>query len=65
MNAMVRELEREQAELRTHIINILWHMRGGLTRNDAWSLAPQERADIMKYIEERLKIVEKTKLPLL
>jgi hypothetical protein len=40
-------------------------MRGGISREEAWSLAPVERADIMKFIEERMKIVEKTKLPMI
>lgn len=62
---IVDGLKREQKEIREHLINLMWHMRGSLSRNEAWVLSPQERTDILKYIEDRIKIVEKTKLPLL
>jgi len=59
------ELYAEQKELRRHIYTILWHMRGGLTREEAWTLSPVERKDIMKQIDERLRMTEKTRIPLL
>jgi hypothetical protein len=40
-------------------------MRGSLSREEAWTLSHSERLDIQKFIEERLKIVEKTRLPLI
>jgi hypothetical protein len=40
-------------------------MRGGLSREEAWALSPVERADMVKFIESRVKIVEKTGLALL
>lgn len=55
----------EQTNLRTEIANIMWHMRGSITREDAWQLSIKERRDISKLINERIKIVQETKLPLL
>lgn len=40
-------------------------MRGGITYQEAWSLSAEERRDIMRLIDERIKVVEKTGLPLL
>lgn len=40
-------------------------MRGSLSREEAWTLSPDERRDIMKFIDERMKLVEKTKMPLI
>ena len=40
-------------------------MRGGITREEGWTLSPAERKDIMKLVEERVKVVEKTGLALL
>lgn len=40
-------------------------MRGGLTYQEAWNLSADERRDIMKLVEERIKMVEKTGLALL
>ena len=61
----MHDYRSEAGQLRQHIASILWHMRGGVTREEAWRLSPDERRDIMKLIEERVKIVEKTGLPLL
>lgn len=62
---VISELRHEQQELRAHIVNLMWHMRGSLSREEAWTLSMEERKDIMRLIEERLKVVEKTRLPLL
>lgn len=59
------EYRRDSHEIIAHIHNILWHMRGGVTREEAWTLSADERKNITKLIEDRVKIVEKTGLPLL
>jgi hypothetical protein len=43
----------------------MWYMRGSLTREEAWTLSATERKEIMKLVDERIKLVEKTGLPLL
>jgi hypothetical protein len=43
----------------------MWYMRGSLTREEAWTLSVEERKEIMKLVDERIKLVEKTGLPLL
>jgi len=43
----------------------MWYMRGSLTREDAWTLSSVERQDIWDMVEERIKIVKETKLPLI
>lgn len=47
------------------IHSLMWHMRGGLTREEAWRLSPDERKSMLKQIEERIKQVEKTGLAVL
>jgi hypothetical protein len=58
-------MKLEAKELRKQIVQICWHMRGGVTRDEAWSLSYVERKDIMDFIKERIKFVEKTGMPLL
>lgn len=65
VRAFLAECRRDQQELRAHVTMLMWHMRGSLSREEAWTLSPDERKDVLKLIEERLKIVEKTRLPLL
>ena len=43
----------------------MWQMRGSLSREEAWTLSPDERRDILKQVEGRVKVVEKTGLALL
>lgn len=59
------DLSSEQRELRRSVADMMWHMRGSLSREEAWTLSLAERDDIRRLIEERMKIVEKTNLALL
>jgi hypothetical protein len=52
-------------ELTKHITQLVWYMRGGVTYTEAWNLSASERKEMMKLIDERIKLVEKTGLPLL
>ncbi len=56
---------REQKELMGMIHEMMWHMRGGLSREEAWTLSPIERQSILEDIKTRIETVEKTNLPLL
>lgn len=55
----------DQKAFRTLMANIMWHMRGSVSREDAWAMSSMERDDILKLIAERQKIVKETGLPLL
>lgn len=58
-------MKKEGHELMTLVHNIMWHMRGSIGREEAWTLSPQERKDILNLINERVKAVEKTGLPII
>ena len=45
-----------------HVHSIMWHMRGSISREEAWHLSPDERKNLLKQIEDRIKQVEKTGL---
>jgi hypothetical protein len=62
---MFVNLEREQKELRGVIHEIMWYMRGGCTREEAWTLCHVERMEILEDIKARIDNVEKTGLPIL
>jgi len=62
---VLADYRREQKDLRTLITSIMWHMRGSISREEAWTLSHEERRDILKLIDERVKLVEKTGLPLI
>lgn len=64
LQGLFRELEKDRNALIEHIYSITWHMRG-MTREEAWTLCNDERKIILKQIDERVKSIEKTGLPLL
>jgi hypothetical protein len=56
------EMNTAQRELRRAIHNTMWHMRGSLSREEAWTLSPQERHDIDRLVKERMEMMQKTGL---
>jgi hypothetical protein len=65
INGFLRSMQTDQEELRQLVTRMMWHMRGGLSRQEAWTLSPDERKDIIKLIEEHRELTEKTGMPLL
>ena len=62
---IIEGYRKEAGAIIDQITQIGWYMRGGVTREEAWSLSYQERASAMKLIEENIKRVNETRLPLL
>jgi hypothetical protein len=58
-------MEKEQKELRHIIHHLMWAMRGGLTREEAWTLCYKERAELLEDVKTRMEGVEKTGLPII
>ena len=58
------EYEGDQARMIDHINDLCWYQRGGLSRDEAWSLSYRERVRIMKQAEARMKTTEKIRMPL-
>lgn len=57
-------MNSEQKELRSVIHQLMWAMRGGLTREEAWTLSHKERLELLEDVKTRMENVEKTGLPL-
>lgn len=58
-------MQKEQKELRMLIVRVMWHLRGSLSRQEAWTLSHDELKDMMKLIDEHKELTEKTGLALL
>lgn len=58
-------MAKEREELMHTIYEILWYMRGGLTKEDAWGLSQNERVSVLRDIKKRIETVEKTGLAIL
>ena len=58
-------MQNEQKAIRRSLDVIMWSMRGSVSREEAYTLSPIERESYNELIEERMQLVEKTKLPLI
>jgi len=58
-------MAHDQKELRQFIHELMWYMRGSLSREEAWTLSPKERMEMMEDVKKRVKNTEETGLPLL
>jgi uncharacterized coiled-coil DUF342 family protein len=58
-------MKKERDELTDQIHELMWHYRGSLSRDEAWTVCVEERKRMIKAIEKRIKTVEQSGLPLL
>lgn len=59
----IESLEKESKALTKHIYDLCWHMRGGMTLDEAFSISYSDREIINELIKERLEITNDTRLP--
>lgn len=64
LRGLIGSYRAETRELIEQIYNIVWNMRG-MSREEAWALSHEERKIIMRQIDDRVKMVEKTGLAIL
>lgn len=62
---LLEEMKQESQELIKQIHAILWHMRGGITREEAWSISFNERKLLVEDINTRIKNAKDTGVPLI
>jgi hypothetical protein len=58
-------MAKERKELSKQINEIMWHSRGSLSREEAWTLSIEERKEHVDAIEKRIETTEKTGMVLL
>lgn len=59
------DMRIEAGAIIQQITQILWYMRGGITREEAWRTSFFERKQILKLIEKNIENTNKSGLPLL
>jgi hypothetical protein len=65
LRAFLSAMQDDQKTLRHTIVRIMWHMRGSLSREEAWTLSASEREEIVTLVDEHRDLVEKTGLALM
>lgn len=62
---LLKTMESEQRAIIDQIIEIGWYMRGGVGREEAWTLSPYERSKIVKMIDKKIESINKTGIAIL
>ena len=61
--AYLKSLDKETRAIKEEALRFCWHMRGGLTYDEAMMLCHQEREIISKIIEDNMEVTKKSGLP--
>jgi len=60
---MVESYEKEVKSIKKNILEMCWHMRGGLTYTEAMNMSVTERQIIAKMVEDHIETTKKSGLP--
>jgi hypothetical protein len=60
---IVEGYEKEIKSIRNDLLKMCWHMRGGLTYEEAVNLSAEERKNVGEIIKENMETTKKTGLP--
>jgi hypothetical protein len=59
----LQSLDKESKAIRSEALRFAWHMRGGLSYDEAMMLSQQEREIIGKLIKENIETTKESGLP--
>ena len=66
-NEQIKELlerfERDSKALRKEVLDLCWHMRGGLSYDEGMMLSYEDRTIVHNIIKEHMDTTQKTNLP--
>jgi hypothetical protein len=60
---IIGDYERESKAIKEDLLRMTWHMRGGITYEDAMYLSSSERDIISKIIKDNLETTKKSGMP--
>ena len=59
----VESLEKESKALIKQLYTLAWHMRGGMTLDEAFQISFSDREIVMELIKEHMEVTEESHLP--
>lgn len=59
----INSLEKESKAFTKHLFDLSWHMRGGMTLDEAFQISHSDREVISELIKDRVEVTNETKLP--
>ena len=61
--ALVAQYEGEIKSIKRNVLELCWHMRGGVTYDEIMDMSISERNIIGKIVEEHMETTKKSGLP--
>lgn len=60
---LIESLERDSKALIKHIHQLVWHQRGGMTLDEAFTISYSDRELITQLIKDRMETTKESRLP--
>lgn len=60
---MVEAMDKETHNIRLDVLKLCWHMRGGVTYDEAMQMSVAERSVIDEIVKENYETTKKSGLP--
>lgn len=60
---IVDDYDKEIKSIRNDLLKMCWHMRGGITYEEAVNLSHEERKNVGEIIKDNMETTKKTGLP--
>lgn len=60
---LLNDYDQESKALREELLRICWHMRGGVSYEEAFMMSQQERELIGKIINDNMETTKKSGMP--
>jgi len=60
---MVEAMDKETHNIRLDVLKLCWHMRGGVTYDEAMQMSVSERSIIDEIVKENYETTKKSGLP--
>jgi hypothetical protein len=61
--SLINDYEKESKALKNEALKISWHMRGGISYDDAMALSTDERIIVNNIISDNMEVTKKTGMP--
>ena len=59
----VKKMEGEQKQAKHELLTMCWHMRGGVTLEEAFTMSYEDRLIVSEIIKEHMETTKKSGLP--
>jgi hypothetical protein len=60
---MLEDFDKDSKALKKNLLKLCWHMRGGMSLDESYTLSFNDRELINELIKDNLEVTKETRLP--